>query len=909
MALAEIQALKDLAKEMGIEEGPELTAFLRDERAKAREMRQAEQEKADRAREQQHESADRAREQQQEAANRARDQEHALRLAEIQRDTAIETADRHDATRIREGELADRRAAMRTMPKLQPFDNKNDDMDAFIRRFESYAVSLEWPIDKWALNLSALLHGIALDVYNRQPVNDTSNYDSNPLKEALLRRFLLTEEGFREKLRTTKPERGESFGEFMTRLEGYFNRWIELGHVDKTYQGLKDALLREQAMSVVTRNLRIFIMERKPKDIGEMSILAEQYLEVHGNTYNFANVDKHRHNLAGQQQSKYPDKSNVGLDRRTSHKEDNPSVVKVDTKSTYHRDTRTCYLCQKVGHIARNCGVVKKPSPASQSSMNAMHASVKSDECIILAHERVGDDQRVTIDNGSRGVQTRELSTDTPVANMPVVEGRISGRTENVSALRYTGCSGGIISRSMCSEDSFTGETRTCVMINGNTFTAPVVNIMVDTPYFIGRLNALSVEKPVYDIVVGNMPGARDASDPDINWRPNVDTSDDMHDVSTEETTASTDESCVVTTRANKVEKHMKPLHVAKSREVEVHSKELQQLQENDLSLNKIAHESIRGGHLGVKKILEGVTSDFHWPEVADDVQSYVESCGVCQQMIPIGRNVKFKKKKRRSKHNEQEGCDHSKLVDISQVKRRKKSETTGPICTNARGESETHDVSKTNVKRKRWKANETEDTGNYEPCDEKTQKKKSKTFHANTVRKYVSREKNEDKRLKDDVVKGLQLVSEDQDSQLGSEDTMFCPLEATESWTDVSICLQLTDVQKVETIRLLEEYGDVFSDLPGHTDIAECTIELVDDTPIRCKNYPVPFAMEQVVKEDVIKMDRVGITEPSTSYYASPSVIVRKQDGSQRYCIDFRRINMVSLTDAEPMPNRTKKW
>ena len=51
---------------------------------------------------------------------------------------------------------------MRTMPKLQPFDDKNDDMDAFIRRFESYAVSLEWPIDKWALNVSALLHGIAL---------------------------------------------------------------------------------------------------------------------------------------------------------------------------------------------------------------------------------------------------------------------------------------------------------------------------------------------------------------------------------------------------------------------------------------------------------------------------------------------------------------------------------------------------------------------------------------------------------------------------------------------------------------------------------------------------------------------------------------------------------------------------
>ena len=90
---------------------------------------------------------------------------------------------------MREGELADRRTAMRTMPKLQPFDDKNDDMDAFIRRFKSYVVSLEGPKDRWAINLSALLHGIALDVYNRQPVNETSNYDS--LKEALLRRCML----------------------------------------------------------------------------------------------------------------------------------------------------------------------------------------------------------------------------------------------------------------------------------------------------------------------------------------------------------------------------------------------------------------------------------------------------------------------------------------------------------------------------------------------------------------------------------------------------------------------------------------------------------------------------------------------------------------------------------------------
>ena len=107
-------------------------------------------------------------------------------------------------------------------------------------------------------------------------------------------------------------------------------------------------------------------------------------------------------------------------------------------------------------------------------------------------------------------------------------------------------------------------------MIKGNTFTAPVVRIMVDPPYFTGQFDALSVEKPVYDIVVGNIPGARDANDPDINWRPNVelkeDISDGMYEFTPEEISASSDVGCVVTTRANNVEKRKKPLHVVISK-------------------------------------------------------------------------------------------------------------------------------------------------------------------------------------------------------------------------------------------------------------------------------------------------------------------------------------------------------
>ena len=89
-------------------------------------------------------------------------------------------------------------------PKLPAFDDANDNIDAYIQRFQRYATSQKWNRDNWGAHLSALLKGKALDVFARLPPEDALDFDE--LKAALYKRFDMTEDGFRKRFRSSKPE-------------------------------------------------------------------------------------------------------------------------------------------------------------------------------------------------------------------------------------------------------------------------------------------------------------------------------------------------------------------------------------------------------------------------------------------------------------------------------------------------------------------------------------------------------------------------------------------------------------------------------------------------------------------------------------------------------------------------------
>ena len=50
-------------------------------------------------------------------------------------------------------------------------------------------------------------------------------------------------------------------------------------------------------------------------------------------------------------------------------------------------------------------------------------------------------------------------------------------------------------------------------------------------------------------------------------------------------------------------------------------------------------------------------------------------------------------------------------------------------------------------------------------------------------------------------------------------------------------------------------------------------------------------------------KMQRQGVIEPSYGPWSSSTVLVRKKDGSTRFCVDYRRLNDVTKKDCHPLP------
>ena len=117
-----------------------------------------------------------------------------------------------------------------------------------------------------------------------------------------------------------------------------------------------------------------------------------------------------------------------------------------------------------------------------------------------------------------------------------------------------------------------------------------------------------------------------------------------------------------------------------------------------------------------------------------------------------------------------------------------------------------------------------------------------------------------------------------------------------------VKISNKLTEKQREEMELLWKEFNDVLQDKPRRTDIAEHHIETGTANPVRQVPYTIPYAQREDIMKEVQRVEEMEVVQPSKSDWASPVVMIPKKDGTQRFCVDFRKVNSISKFDAYPM-------
>lgn len=567
-------------------------------------------------------------------------------------------------------------------PKIPPFEEGKDEIDSYLKRFEVYATAQKWDPELWATHLSALLKGRALDVYALMPPERALDYDE--LKLALLRRYDLTVDGFKRKFRSSRPEQGETFTQFAVRQDSYLTRWVDMAKTDKTYEGLFDLMVRDQFLHMCSHELALFLKERTPKSLKDMAELADQYKEA-------------RNASAMSLSTPVSQKSTnaVGFVQEPERGKRQDSTYRFQNRE------RRCFNCGGLGHIAVECRARgrnsrdnsrdrygspnRKYTPYRSGSPErrvTFQDSTQSDRdgsgrkpdvkvCGACTTTTCGSVRQSVVKHTLFPVVTSSCKT-VKVSNMPTSKGQLDGL--EVSVLRDTGCSGVVVRRSMVPTTYLTGVEQTCVLANGSKTRVPVAKLFVDCPYYVGEVEAWCMEDPVYDIIIGNIEGAKEPFRPDVDWVVSaIQTRQQVRNAKKPYQAMSVPEPIAGITpkdiemsqkgdhSLDKIRRHMADAkdipgkNQATIRYFEKNGliyREFQSVRVRNgqkfsqlvvpsqyrKSVLKLAHESQMAGHMSTRRTIDRVLKEFFWPGLHSDAKAYCRSCDICQRTVPKGR-------------------------------------------------------------------------------------------------------------------------------------------------------------------------------------------------------------------------------------------------------------------------------
>ena len=550
-------------------------------------------------------------------------------------------------------------------PKLPYFDEHTDKMDSYLTRFESYALSNKWDPSMWASYLSALLKGRALEVFVRLSRDDQSDYGQ--IKEALLTNFDLTERSFRKKFRDCRPEKAKTFRQFSGRLASYLDKWLGLAKVEKTYEAVCDFLARDQFLDCCSHELYLYLKPKPFKAIDELAHEADLFADAKGGVPLCISKGQHKSRGVDQAQPKVELKQDqrhviqckiCGKPHPTYKCWNNPDNKKVASSaefdsqykggnSNWGQDRNFGRSDQRDNHFNNNyrtdhqvdfCKIESSDVGKGQAKFKNPHSSSEG-----LPHK------------DSKG------TCRFPRSRLPTAVGTVNGK--EIRVLRDTGCTGVVVRRSLVSDGQMLNKQSGVTLINNYKQRCPMARINIDCPFFRGTTDALCIDDPAHDLVVGNIEGSKFpdmihfSSGVNRKKRSKKSRKDRKVKVADKFIRQNRQELCMMQASDAKladIRRRVESGSVTKSRSFS--SGETKFIRRNGLiyrhfkknanvslqlvvpsslthSVMNLAHESRKVvNHRGRKETISKVLDEFYWPGVCREVIQFCRSCAICQR-------------------------------------------------------------------------------------------------------------------------------------------------------------------------------------------------------------------------------------------------------------------------------------
>jgi RNase H-like domain found in reverse transcriptase/Reverse transcriptase (RNA-dependent DNA polymerase)/Integrase zinc binding domain/Integrase core domain/Chromo (CHRromatin Organisation MOdifier) domain/Retroviral aspartyl protease len=124
------------------------------------------------------------------------------------------------------------------------------------------------------------------------------------------------------------------------------------------------------------------------------------------------------------------------------------------------------------------------------------------------------------------------------------------------------------------------------------------------------------------------------------------------------------------------------------------------------------------------------------------------------------------------------------------------------------------------------------------------------------------------------------------------------------ELWRSSVDLAHLLPLDREKVFQMLCKHRSMWDGRLGHVHSTSHRIDLIPGAkPVHAQPYRAGPRAREAESAEVQRMLKAGVIEPANSEWASPVVLVPKPDGSMRFCIDYRRLNALTVRDSYPLP------